>query len=78
VLFDSGVRSGAHAFTALALGASAVCIGRPWVYGLGLAGEAGVSAVLKHLVAELELTMMLAGCPTVADVDQAAVVAAPC
>src|SRR4029077_7814415 len=48
VLFDSGVRSGADAFVALALGAKAVCLGRPWVYGLALAGERGVRTVLQH------------------------------
>jgi lactate 2-monooxygenase len=75
VLFDSGVRSGAHAFVALALGADAVCVGRPWVYGLALAGEAGVTAVLQHLVAELEITMALAGCATPAGVDRGALTA---
>ncbi|SFC92164.1 L-lactate dehydrogenase (cytochrome) [Nocardioides terrae] len=61
VLFDSGVRSGADVAVALALGADAVLLGRPWVYGLALAGEAGVRAVLEHLLAELDLTMGLAG-----------------
>lgn len=61
VLFDSGVRSGADAFVALALGASAVLVGRPWVYGLALAGEDGVRAVLEHFLAELDLTMGLVG-----------------
>ncbi|MGN6301019.1 MAG: alpha-hydroxy-acid oxidizing protein [Angustibacter sp.] len=68
VVFDSGVRSGADALIALALGADAVGVGRPWVSGLALAGEAGVTAVLEHLVAELELTMALAGCASLADV----------
>jgi L-lactate dehydrogenase (cytochrome)/lactate 2-monooxygenase len=67
VLFDSGVRSGADVAVALALGADAVLLGRPWVYGLALAGEAGVRAVLEHVLAELDLTMGLAG---VACVDQ--------
>jgi L-lactate dehydrogenase (cytochrome)/lactate 2-monooxygenase len=61
VLFDSGVRSGADVAVALALGADAVLLGRPWVYGLALAGEAGVRAVLEHVLAELDLTMGLAG-----------------
>ena len=61
VLFDSGVRTGADIVKALALGARAVLIGRPYVYGLGLAGEAGVRHVLRCLLAELELTMTLAG-----------------
>ncbi|GAB3595686.1 alpha-hydroxy-acid oxidizing protein [Angustibacter peucedani] len=61
VVFDSGVRSGAHVLTALALGATAVGLGRPWVYGLALAGEAGVTAVVEHVAAELELTLGLTG-----------------
>jgi len=68
VLFDSGIRSGADVFTALALGARAVLVGRPWVYGLALAGDDGVRAVMEHLVGELDLTMALAGAATVADV----------
>jgi len=68
VLFDSGIRSCADVFTALALGARAVLVGRPWVYGLALAGDDGVRAVMEHLVGELDLTMALAGAATVADV----------
>ena len=62
VLFDSGIRTGADVFEALALGATAVCIGRPWVHGLALAGEAGVRAVLANILAELDLTLALTGC----------------
>ncbi|MEM1180104.1 MAG: alpha-hydroxy-acid oxidizing protein [Acidobacteriota bacterium] len=62
VLIDSGFRGGADLFKALALGATAVGVGRPWVYGLAAAGERGVREVLKNLVAELELTMLLSGC----------------
>ncbi|MCP2265467.1 alpha-hydroxy-acid oxidizing protein [Promicromonospora thailandica] len=61
VLFDSGIRTGADVFTALALGADAVLLGRPWVYGLALAGSHGVRAVTEHVLAELDLTMALAG-----------------
>ena len=61
VLFDSGVRSGGDVLTALALGATAVLLGRPWVYGLALAGADGVQAVLEHVLAELDLTMALCG-----------------
>jgi lactate 2-monooxygenase len=68
VVFDSGIRSGADAFVALALGADAVGIGRPHVYGLALAGEEGVAEVLRNLIAELDLTMALTGCRTLADV----------
>ncbi|MFE7508511.1 alpha-hydroxy-acid oxidizing protein [Promicromonospora sp. NPDC057488] len=67
VLFDSGIRTGADVFTALALGADAVLLGRPWVYGLALAGADGVRAVAEHVLAELDLTMALAG---VSEVDQ--------
>ncbi len=69
VLLDSGVRSGSDIFKALALGAKAVLIGRPYVYGLAIAGEAGVEAVMSNLLAELELTMALAGCATIADIN---------
>jgi lactate 2-monooxygenase len=61
VLFDSGVRGGADAFKALALGADAVCVGRPYIWGLALDGQAGVETVLKMILAELDLTMALCG-----------------
>jgi lactate 2-monooxygenase len=61
VLFDSGIRGGADIIKALALGAQAVLIGRPYVYGLGLGGEAGVRHVLRALRNDFELTMRLAG-----------------
>ena len=61
VLFDSGIRGGADIFKALALGAGAVCIGRPYVYGLAIDGSAGVSAVIRNFIAELDLTLALAG-----------------
>ena len=61
VLFDSGVRTGADALKALALGASAVLLGRPWVYGLALGGEAGVSHVLATFLADLDLQLGLSG-----------------
>lgn len=65
VLFDSGVRCGADVFKALALGANAVGIGRPYVYGLALGGEVGVQTVMEYLLAELDITMGLTGCPEV-------------
>jgi lactate 2-monooxygenase len=61
VLLDSGIRSGADAFKALALGADAVLIGRPFVWGLALGGEAGVLGVLRTILAELDLTIGLSG-----------------
>ncbi|GAB2470260.1 alpha-hydroxy-acid oxidizing protein [Xylanimonas ulmi] len=72
VLFDSGVRTGADVFVALALGADAVLLGRPWVYGLALAGQAGVRAVVRHVLAELDLTMALAGVRDVAEIGPGA------
>jgi lactate 2-monooxygenase len=68
VLLDSGVRSGADAFKAIALGATAVLIGRSYVYGLAIAGEAGVREVLENLRAELDITLSLAGCHSLAEV----------
>ncbi len=71
VLLDSGVRSGADVLKALALGADAVLVGRPYLWGLALEGQSGVEAVLKMLLAELELTMALSGQARVADLDPA-------
>ena len=70
VLFDSGVRSGADVFTALALGASAVGIGRPYVYGLAAGGADGAREVLRNILAELDITMALAGCTSVGEVTR--------
>ncbi len=68
VLMDSGIRSGADMFKAIALGASAVCLGRPYVYGLALQGAGGVEAVIRNLMADFELTMRLSGCKTISDI----------
>ena len=68
VLFDSGVRSGADMFKALALGARAVLLGRPYVYGLAVAGQQGVAEVIRNMEAELDITMALTGCRTIADI----------
>ncbi|MGO9761673.1 MAG: lactate 2-monooxygenase [Solirubrobacteraceae bacterium] len=72
VLFDSGIRTGADIFKALALGADAVCIGRPYMWGLGLDGQAGVEFVLRCLLAELDLTLALSGHTDIAQVDRSA------
>ena len=61
VLFGSGVRTGTDVYRALALGAEAVLIGRPYVHGLALGGEAGVRHMLRTLLAELEITLAIAG-----------------
>ena len=73
VLVDGGVRSGTDVFKALALGAHAVLVGRPVIWGLAHAGAAGVSAVLKLLRDELSEVMALAGRPRLADIDATAV-----
>jgi lactate 2-monooxygenase len=70
VLMDSGIRGGADAFKAIALGATAVGIGRPYAYGLAIAGEEGAREVLANLIGELELTMGLAGCASVREIGQ--------
>jgi len=72
VILDSGVRSGADIVKALALGAAAVTVGRPHVYGLALDGSAGVQAVLENLVAELDLTLGLIGMRSIAELSPAA------
>ena len=69
VLLDSGVRSGADVAKALALGARAVLLGRPYAFGLALAGEAGVREVIRNMVAEFDLTLALAGLTTAGHLD---------
>lgn len=70
VIVDSGIRQGADAVIALALGATAVALGRPYAYGLGIAGEAGVREVVRNVLAELDITLGLAGCTAIADLDR--------
>jgi isopentenyl diphosphate isomerase/L-lactate dehydrogenase-like FMN-dependent dehydrogenase len=65
LLLDSGVRSGADVFKALALGADAVLIGRPYLYGLALAGQAGARDVMANIIAEFDLTLGLSGLTSV-------------
>jgi lactate 2-monooxygenase len=72
VLFDSGVRTGADIFKALALGADAVCLGRPFVWGLALGGQAGVEHVIRCLLAELDLTLALSGYTNISQVGRTA------
>jgi lactate 2-monooxygenase len=72
LLFDSGIRTGADIFKALALGANAVCLGRPYMWGLALDGQAGVEYVLRCLLAELDLTLALSGYTEISQVGPAA------
>lgn len=68
VLLDGGIRGGADMFKALALGATAVCIGRPYVYGLTIGGEDGVREVAQNLMADFDLTMGLSGCKNIGEI----------
>ena len=74
VLMDSGIRGGADIVKAVALGATAVCLGRPYALALGLAGRAGVSEVIANVLAEFDLTLGLCGYSSVADVGPDALV----
>ena len=74
VLVDGGFRRGTDIYKALALGARAVGIGRPYIYGLGSFGQEGVERVLDILQSELRLTMRQCGTPTVGQISRAAVV----
>ncbi|MGI9309843.1 MAG: alpha-hydroxy acid oxidase [Gammaproteobacteria bacterium] len=76
VLIDGGFRRGSDIFKALALGADAVCIGRPYIWGLGAFGEDGVRKCLQMLDAELKLEMMFAGTPALKDIQTDFVTAA--
>ena len=70
ILFDSGIRRGADVFKAMALGAKAVLVARPYAYGLALAGEEGVKEVVANLLADIDLTLGLAGCNSWAEVNK--------
>ncbi|WP_436344772.1 lactate 2-monooxygenase [Natronorubrum sp. FCH18a] len=70
VLFDSGIRRGSDVFRAVALGADAVLLGRPYALGLGVDGEDGVRAVLENLLADVDLTVGLSGCSSIEEVDR--------
>jgi lactate 2-monooxygenase len=70
VMLDSGIRSGADIFKALALGADAVLVGRPYLWGLALDGQNGVETVLRCLLAELDLTMTLSGFTRIGEIDR--------
>jgi isopentenyl diphosphate isomerase/L-lactate dehydrogenase-like FMN-dependent dehydrogenase len=76
VLFDSGIRRGADVFKAIALGARCILLGRPYAFGLAVGGEQGVREVLANLIADIDLTLGLAGCVSFAEVDRASLVEA--
>jgi isopentenyl diphosphate isomerase/L-lactate dehydrogenase-like FMN-dependent dehydrogenase len=76
VLVDSGFRRGTDIFIALALGATAVCVGRPYLWGLAAFGQEGVEAVLEILTRELRLAMRYAGTPAIPNISRAHVVEA--
>jgi lactate 2-monooxygenase len=73
VLMDGGVRTGSDVLKALALGADAVLLGRPYAYGLAVGGQAGVEAVIRQLAAELDVTLALIGARAVTHLDRTAV-----
>ncbi|MFJ4656208.1 alpha-hydroxy-acid oxidizing protein [Nocardia sp. NPDC088792] len=70
VLFDSGIRAGSDVMIALALGAKAVLYGRPWAYGLGLAGADGARHALRTLLADFDAAMGLSGCTALHDLSR--------
>jgi isopentenyl diphosphate isomerase/L-lactate dehydrogenase-like FMN-dependent dehydrogenase len=74
VLLDSGVRTGTDVLKALALGAAAVCVGRPYVYGLAIDGAKGAEAVLRRIVAELDIALGLSGHKSIAELGPDALV----
>ncbi len=73
VLFDSGIRRGSDAVRAIALGADAVLLGRPYAYGLGIGGADGVEAVLRNFLADLDLTVGLSGRASVDELDRSTI-----
>jgi isopentenyl diphosphate isomerase/L-lactate dehydrogenase-like FMN-dependent dehydrogenase len=77
VTFDSGVRTAADVFKALALGAKFVFIGRLWVWGLSIAGETGVRHIMKALLAEFDILMNVSGYAHLEDIDREAIDSLP-
>ncbi|MEU4690324.1 alpha-hydroxy-acid oxidizing protein [Actinoplanes sp. NPDC023714] len=77
VLMDSGIRTGADVFTAIALGADAVLLGRPYMYGLAIAGQRGIEEVVENVIAELDLTMALTGVKSLAEITRDVLVPNP-
>jgi 4-hydroxymandelate oxidase len=77
VIVDGGIRRGTDVLKALALGADAVMVGRPILYGLALGGERGARQILEILLAELDTALGLAGCPRASELDRSFLTAAP-
>lgn len=77
IMVDGGIRRGTDVLKALALGADAVMVGRPVLWGLAVAGAEGAQRVIEILLGELDLALALAGTPTVSDLDRSFVCAAP-
>jgi len=71
ILFDSGVRRGSDVFKAMALGANAVCVGRPYLWGLGAFGQPGVERVMEILQTEFKSTMQQMGAANIAAINAA-------
>lgn len=69
ILFDSGIRTGSDIIKAMALGAQAILLGRPWLYGMAVAGEAGVEQVICHTLADLDATMGLIGYKNLSEIQ---------
>ena len=69
VLLDSGIRSGVDIFKAIALGADAVLLGRPYIYGLAVDGEAGVERVIENFLHELDVSMMIASVSSISEIN---------
>ena len=73
VLMDGGIRRGSDVLKAVALGANAVLLGRPYAYGLAVGGQTGVEAVIRQLAAELDITLALTGGHSIRDLERSAV-----
>lgn len=73
VLFDSGIRTGTDVIKALCLGAKAVLVGRPYIYGLAIAGKAGAKAALRGILADVDQSMGLAGIHSIADLNRSTI-----